>query len=548
MAVAKLAWDQGPPADAGPLARPVNRSSGQGLSRLIRIQGQRPASTDIEGQAIALEIEEAPIAMAIFDRQMRYLSVSGRFKSDYGVEGQDLIGRLHYDVFPEVPERWKDAHRRALAGESLSEPEDLLVRPDGTEQWISWDVRPWRDERGDVGGVVLFAEDITGRKQAELTLAQAGRLEAVGRLAGGVAHDFNNLLAVIDGNLHLARPRIDDPKAATYIERALKAAQGAASFTRRLLSLVKHRPLTPHNLQPNAQLKEILALLQSAVGPGVTIDLALAQDAWDVECDAAELDSALVNLAMNARDAMNGAGTLLIATTNAAVTAREVDDWPSAQAGEFVRIAVTDTGSGMSAETLRRARDPFYTTKGGGRGTGLGLTSTADFLRESGGFLTLDSELGRGTTASVYLPRSAAGHAPDLAASEGLPRGEGQLVLLVDDEDAVRETLREQLEALGYAVLEARSGPEAVAQLADGKPIEIVLSDVVMGGGMSGYAVAATVQTTHPDIKVILISGATLGLEDEAPGGPPLLAKPCAEEALALALHEALVSPARSPA
>jgi CheY-like chemotaxis protein len=239
---------------------------------------------------------------------------------------------------------------------------------------------------------------------------------------------------------------------------------------------------------------------------------------------------------------------LVIATSNAVVTARQAAEWPGANAGEYVRVALTDTGAGMSSENLRRAREPFYTTKGGGRGTGLGLTSTADFVRESGGFLTLDSELGRGTTAGLFLPRSRAQPPPPAAAPEELPRGQGQRVLLVDDEDAVRETLREQLEVLGYEVDEARSGPEAAAQLAAGKPIEILLSDVVMSGGMSGYALAARVQATHPDIKIILISGATLGPEETAPAGIPQLTKPCTEEALAKALHEALHSPARSPA
>jgi PAS domain S-box-containing protein len=514
---------------------------------LIRIQGRRPPSANIQGQQISLAIDDAPIAMAVFDREMRYLSVSRRFKRDYGVEGQDLIGRLHYEVFPDIPERWRAAHRRTLAGESLSEPEDLLVYADGTEQWICWDLQPWRDAQGEVGGVILFAEDITARKQAELALAHAGRLEAVGRLAGGVAHDFNNLLAVMDGNLHLARPRIDDPKTAAYIERALKAAQGAASFTRRLLSLVKHRPLTPHSLQPNTQMREVLSLVQSAVGPGVGVDLALAEQVWDVECDDAELDSALLNLAMNARDAMRGSGTLTIASANVVVTANQAADWPGAHEGDYVRIAVTDTGAGMSPETLRRAREPFYTTKGGGKGTGLGLTSTADFLRESGGFLTLDSELGRGTTACLYLPRSKAKLSP-IATPHEPPRGEGQLVLLVDDEDAVRETFREQLEALGYTVVEARSGPEALALLSSGKPFDLLLSDVVMGGGVSGYALAAKVRATHPDIKVMLISGATLGLEEAEPADVPLLTKPCSQAALAEALHQALRSAARSPA
>jgi PAS domain S-box-containing protein len=513
---------------------------------VIRIQGRRPPTANIQGQQIALAIEQAPFAVAVFDRQMHYLSVSRRYLRDYGGEGRDLIGRLHYEMFPEIPERWRAVHRRALAGECLSAAEDLLVRPDGTEQWICWDVQPWYDDTGEVGGIILFAEDITARKQAELALAQAGRLEAVGRLAGGVAHDFNNLLAVIDGNLHLARPRIDDPKTARYIERALKAAQGAASFTRRLLSLVKHRPLTPHSVEPNAQMREVLSLMQSAVGPGVAIDLSLTDDVWEVECDVAELDSALLNLAMNARDAMNGAGTLAIATSNVAVTADEAARWPGAHVGDYVRIAVTDTGAGMNPETLRRAREPFYTTKGGGKGTGLGLTSTADFLRDSGGFLTLDSDLGRGTTASLFLPRGRAEIAAAAAPAEP-PRGTGQRVLLVDDEDAVRETFREQLEALGYRVEEARSGPEAVAWLAGGKPVDILFSDVVMSGGMNGYALAAKVQATYPDIKVILISGATLGLAESAQSDIPLLTKPCTEEALAEALHEALRKPAADP-
>jgi PAS domain S-box-containing protein len=486
-----------------------------------------------------LAVEEAPIAVAVFDRQMRYLAVSRRWITDYGLEGQAVVGRAHYDLVPDLPERWKIVHSRGMEGESSSMAEDLFLHADGSEQWVRWEVQPWYDAEDGVGGIILFAEDITARKVAERALAHAGRLEALGRLAGGVTHDFNNLLAIIDGNLQLAAGRVDDPQTRTLLERAGRAVQDAASFTRRLLSLVKKQPLEPHRLKLNAEVGEALNLLQSAVGPGVAINLALAQEVWEVECDPAELDSALLNLAMNARDAMNGHGVLTIATTNVAVTAAEASRWPGASAGDYVRIAISDTGVGMSPEVLKRAREPFYTTKESGRGTGLGLTSVAAFLKESGGFLALDST-GRGATASLYLPRCHRPAPAPAASPAELPLGEGQRVLLVDDDDAVREVFWLRLDALGYAVIEARSGAEALAVLDRGEPVDVVLSDVVMGGGMSGYALAEKLRKTHPAIKVILISGATLGMGEEAPGDLVVLPKPCPEALMARALHDAL--------
>jgi PAS domain S-box-containing protein len=507
---------------------------------LIRIRGRRPRSTEIQGEQIMLTVDEAPIAVAVFDRDMRYLAASRRWIEDYGLQGQDVIGQVHYELFPDLPERWKEAHRRGMAGESGSMAEDPFLRPDGSEQWIRWDVQPWRDDEGAVGGITLFAEDITARKVAEQALAHAGRLEAVGRLAGGVAHDFNNLLAVIDGNLQLAGVRVEDARTKALLERAGRAVQDAASFTRRLLSLVKKQPLEPHRLRPNAEVIEAVNLLQSAVGAGVGINLALAKEVWEVECDPAELDSALLNLAMNGRDAMNGHGALTISTANVVVTAAEAARWPGGVAGDYVRITVEDTGVGMSPEVLRRAREPFYTTKAGGRGTGLGLTSVSAFLKESGGFLALDSASGRGAKASLYLPRGR-GKAPAFdARPAGPPLGEGQRVLLVDDDDAVREVLWLRLDSLGYAVTEARSGAEALAVLDRGEPVDLVLSDVVMSGGMSGYALAEKVRASHPATKVILISGATLDLGEEAAADLVVLPKPCPHDLMAQAIHEAL--------
>jgi two-component system CheB/CheR fusion protein len=370
----------------------------------------------------------------------------------------------------------------------------------------------------------------------------------VGQIASGVAHDFNNLLAMIAGSLELAEQRIQDEPARALVRRALESAEVGGSFTRRLLSLARRRKLEPQRLLLTPRIAETMKLLPRALGEHIAYASELATDLWPAFADPGEVDSALLNLAINARDAMPKGGKLLVATMNVSLDAAATTLHPDARPGDYVRLSVVDSGAGMSPETLRRAFEPFFTTKDSRKGTGLGLSSVADFAKQSDGFVTIASEEGKGTTVAVYLRRAAeepaAVRAATGAAHDPIPRGEGELVLVVDDDDHVRFVTMKRLEALGYKVIEARSGPEAVERLQANHPVQIVLSDVIMPGRMNGYDVARWVLSAKPGIKVVLTSG----YSDREPGADgadvldelPLLGKPCTREHLARTLREVL--------
>jgi PAS domain S-box-containing protein len=748
-------------------------------------------------------IEQAPIAIAMFDREMRYIAVNVRWKRDYRLE-EDLIGRSHYDVFPEIPERWKEFHCRGLAGEVLQANEDRFERQDGSVQWLHWKIHPWYRAEGDVGGIIIFAEEITHykvaqealrierdklqavidnvdvgisfadpsgtflllneaaqriygmaspselltlrdrehyfelrcpdgkivpldewparramrgehvrdydadlirrdtgvrhnirfsavpirddggqvilclvsmtdltklklaesslrdsatlqdaivntavdsivviddsgiiqsanpatqaifnystgeligqnvkmlmpqevarahdgylssykrtgvrkiigigrevlgkrrdgstfpvdlavaewhdatgrrfytgimrdiseRKKIEEALSHAQRLDAVGRLAGGVAHDINNLLAVIAGNLEVAEQRTEDQETNRLIRRAMEAVEAGTGFNRRLLSLAQRRKLEPRRLVLNTRVEHMLKLLERTLGEEIELNAKLATDLWDVHCDPGEVDGAIVNLAINARDAMPDGGRLVVATCNVTLDASRLH--PDARQGDYVRVSVVDTGIGMTPEVLKHAMDPFFSTKDPGKGTGLGLSSVYNFVKQSGGFVTLASEPGKGTTVSLYLPRASSDPVTKHAAgAEDIPPGNGELILVVEDDDRVREITLKRLESLGYAVAEARSGPEAIKLLKSGEPVDLVFSDVVMPGNMTGYDVAQWVATMKPNVKVVLATG--YDSKSNAPAASTnitVLDKPYTRERLAQIMRSALL-------
>ncbi|MEZ5849839.1 MAG: PAS domain S-box protein [Hyphomicrobiaceae bacterium] len=394
--------------------------------------------------------------------------------------------------------------------------------------------------------------DITDREAAtarlretERQLAQAQKMEAVGQLTGGLAHDFNNLLTVITGNLELLDMTLDDEKSRDMVRRANEAARMGARLTGRLLTFSRRRTLQPVVLDINEAVLGLTELLRRSLGENISVDWNLVGKVWPTQVDQSEIENAILNLAINARDAMPGGGRIVIETSNATLTDLDVDTLTDAVPGDYVRLALSDNGAGMSTDIVARAFEPFFTTKEPGRGTGLGLSTIYGFVRQSGGFARIYSEVGSGTTVTIYLPRHN-GAAPVHAAGASDPgalAAKGEVVLVVEDNDEVRNLTVRRLRELGYEVLVAVNGPAAVELLEKTDNVELVFSDVIMPGGMSGFDVAAWVAKNRPGIKVLLTSGFApdLAQEHNATGiAPPLLRKPYTQRELAGAVRASL--------
>ncbi|HET8997691.1 MAG TPA: ATP-binding protein [Acetobacteraceae bacterium] len=354
-------------------------------------------------------------------------------------------------------------------------------------------------------------EQIEQREKVEEALRQAQKMEAIGQLTGGVAHDFNNLLQVILGNLERLRRRALDPmEAHRLIDAALRGAERAATLTQRLLAFSRRQPLAPKVLEVNKLVTGMSDLLSRTLGENIRIETVLAGGLWRVSADENQLESALLNLAVNARDAMQGAGKLTIETGNAYLDDAYVRNEEEVKPGQYVLIAVSDTGSGMSKDILDRVFEPFFTTKEIGQGTGLGLSMVYGFVKQSGGHVKLYSELGQGTTVKLYLPRlltePAQAQAPQSAAS--LPRGHrNELVLVVEDEDDVRALTVDTLQELGYDVLQAMDGASALRLLESEPGIRLLFTDVGLPGGLNGRQLADAARQTRPGLKVLFTTG-----------------------------------------
>ena len=389
-------------------------------------------------------------------------------------------------------------------------------------------------------------EEMHRREQAQAALTKAQRMEAFGQLTGGIAHDFNNLLTVITGNQELLEMRLKDPKDLTLLKRAQEAAEMGARLTGRLLTFARRRQLEPTLLNLNEQITGMVELLRRSIGEDVTLTTNLAPRLWTVRADPSEIENAVLNLAINARDAMPKGGTVVIETAECSIDDDEIGTGAKLPAGDYVRIAVSDTGVGMTHDVLSRAFEPFFTTKPAGKGTGLGLSTIYGFVQQSGGTVTAYSEVGRGTTINIYLPRVIDGtKAAKQKRQDDVPIAvSGERVLLVEDRADVRDATRARLEQLGYGVVEAESGAEAIELLrASNQNVNIVFSDVVMPGGMSGFDVARWVQSNKPGLKVLLTSGFSEQVASALDGALPdvkVLRKPYSRIELARALRDAL--------
>jgi PAS domain S-box-containing protein len=389
--------------------------------------------------------------------------------------------------------------------------ENRFRHKDGSYRWLSW------TGVSDRNHIYAVARDITADKAAaerlkitEEALLQFQKMEAVGQLTGGIAHDFNNLLTGIVGSLDLLQTRLNQGRTdnvARYINAAMTSANRAAALTHRLLAFARRQPLIPKSVDANQLVVSLEDLLRRTIGETIDLEIAARDDLWGTLCDPNQLESALLNLAINARDAMPDGGKLIIATANARIDNLTADT-PALLPGDYICIEVTDTGVGMSAEVAGRAFDPFFTTKPIGQGTGLGLSMIYGFARQSNGHAAIDSKLGRGTSIRLYLPR----HDGDTAALQAFAGkaaeqvATGETVLVVEDEPVVRGVILEMLHEEGYRTLEAVDGPSGLRMLRANKRVDLLITDVGLPG-MNGRQLADQARETRPGLKILFITG-----------------------------------------
>ena len=414
-------------------------------------------------------------------------------------------------------------------------------------------VTPAPQELGAPRRVVVSAHDVTERRRLEQQLQQSQKMEAVGQLTGGVAHDFNNLLTLVIGGLDIIGRQITnlpDPLALTRIERgremAMQGAQRAASLTTRLLAFSRQQPLNPQALDANKLVVDVCDLLRRAIGETITVETALGTDVWRMYADANQLENALLNIGFNARDAMPNGGKLIIETANASLDKAYISSLSEDIApGEFVMIAITDTGTGMDMTTRQRAFDPFFTTKEVGKGTGLGLSQVYGFARQSAGHVKIYSEIGEGTTVKIYLPRSASDRKNQIIGEANkLSRWTGaETILVVEDDDELRKYASGVLEELGYRVMSAGTGAAALETLNGSHQIDLLLTDVVMPGGMNGRQLADNAVGRRQSLRVLYMTGYTRNAiihQGRLDLGINMISKPFSFEELAAKVRQVL--------
>ena len=453
-----------------------------------------------------------PLPMWVYDLETtRFIDVNDAALATYGYSREEFLARTVFDIRPpeDVPQV------RSLLG--IDAPEYLEasglrhLRKNG--EIIIVDVFSHAIEFDGRTARVSVAIDVTRRNQVEEQLRHALKMEAVGQLTGGVAHDFNNLLAIIQGNLELLSEKLPlTPQTAEMMQHALSAGERGAILTQRLLAFSRQQPLEPRLVKLGEFIRRELVLLNRTLSETIQISANVAPDVWPIQIDPGQLGNAILNLAVNARDAMPEGGLLIIGAENTALDASYAQDNPEVTPGDYVLLSVTDNGTGMTPDVVKRVFEPFFTTKPVGRGTGLGLSMVFGFVKQSGGHIKVYSEPGHGTAIKMYLPRADA-EAPEATAfPEALDapaRGRGETVLVVEDDSGVRKFILTLLAELGYDVHEAEDGPLALEWLSTGRVPDLLLSDVVLPKGMNGPALAKAARALAPELKVLFMSGYT---------------------------------------
>jgi PAS domain S-box-containing protein len=499
-------------------------------------------------------IENIPAMIAVKDaKDLRFVLLNRAGEEVTGIPRADSLGKNDYDMFPPEQAAFFTAKDREVldSGEVHFIAEETIDTRFKGRRYLNTTKVPVFDEAGRPKYLVAMSNDITEQKRAadalqnaEGQLRQALKMEAIGNLTGGLAHDFNNLLSVVIGNLDLLREELTKGSGLDELaNEALMAALRGAELTRRLLAFARRQPLQPKVVDVNELIEGVSKLLVRTLGTNVEISLKPTTGAWPVVVDPVQLEACLVNLAANARDAMPKGGRLLISTGNRRLDEDYATMHPGLVAGEYTLIEVTDTGTGMPKDVIDKIFEPFFTTKTEGKGTGLGLSMVFGFMKQSNGHINVYSEPDVGTTFRLYLPRAVT-EAEMAVANEpaNFALGTEETILAVEDNPRLRALVVKQLKQLGYHCLEAEDGPSAL-KILESNEVDLLFTDVIMPGGMSGYDLGRTARTRWPHIRVLLTSGfpeEKINGNGQPPWNMRLLLKPYRKEDLALMLREVL--------
>ncbi|WP_121969912.1 PAS domain S-box protein [Leptolyngbya sp. BC1307] len=486
-------------------------------------------------------LESITDAFFTLDHEWRFTFLNRQAERLLHRQRADLLGNCLWDEFPEaVGTVFEQQYRQAInEGRSVEFREFYPT----LNSWF--DVRAYPSSEG----LAVYFQDVSDRIVLEEQLQQSQRLESVGQLTGGIAHDFNNLLTVILGNAELLSEMLkSDPKLQPLAEMIGSAAQRGADLTQRLLAFARRQALDPEAVEVNQLIATMDGLLRRTLGEHIEIEIVRGAGLWPALVDPAQIESALLNLCLNARDAMVQGGRLTIETANTRLSQDYADQHVEVVPGQYVMVAVSDTGLGIAPENLERVFEPFFTTKETGKGTGLGLSMVYGFVKQSGGHIKLYSELGQGTTIKMYLPRFWGDTEPQPRQVDRSVVGGSELILLVEDDELVRRYAHDQLVNLGYRVLVATNGPTALILLRQRDDIDLLFTDVVMPGGMSGRELAYLARRFRPGLNVLYTSGYTedaIVHHGRLDPGVQLLSKPYSRAELSQKIRDALAAPHR---
>jgi PAS domain S-box-containing protein len=514
---------------------------------------ERRRAEEAQGRLAAI-VEHSEDAIISRDMERRIVTWNTAAERLFGYAAAEVVGRQADFLIP-PDQQAQAAGMRALLAEGKHAPPYDTVRlaKDGRRVEVSLTQSAIRDASGQMIGVSLTIRDISERKHMEQQLRQSQKMEAVGQLTGGVAHDFNNLLGVILGNLDLLERAVaDNAPALKRVATAQKAAERGADLTQRLLAFSRRQALNAEPVALAGCVANVIEMARRTIGPDIEIKTAIAAELPAVQADAAGLESVLLNLMINSRDAMPNGGAI---TVTARLTALD-EEYPGVKAGElraerYMCITLGDTGKGMPPEVLERVFEPFFTTKERGKGTGLGLAMVYGFAKQSSGHVNIYSELGHGTTVRLYLPLAEAGAGvPEALSAETSPERIEATALVVDDEADLLEVAVAYLEELGFRVLQASNGPAALEVLERESGIDLLLTDIMMPGGMNGVELARRVRAARPGIRVLYSTGFSSVMMSEKMGqklgtdaDSPVLSKPYRRAEFFTAVRKAMANP-----
>jgi PAS domain S-box-containing protein len=468
-----------------------------------------------------------------------------------GYNADEIVGQ-HFRKFYTEEDRARNVPENALVAavrQGKYEADGWLVRKDGSRFYANELIEPIRNDAGELAGFAKITRDITAQHEAQIALdetreqlAQAQKMEALGQLTGGIAHDFNNLLMIVSGYAQILQRKLSEPKDVQAVEAIRAAAGRGEKLTRQLLTFSRRQQLMPVVVDLHAQIGAVRDMLAPSLRGNIELVVDIEDKIWPVEVDLGELELALVNIAVNARDAMPDGGTITLQARNVVLTPGSA---AGALEGDFVALAIIDTGTGIPEDVLQRVFEPFYTTKPVGKGTGLGLSQVHGFANQSGGAVTVASERDRGTVVTVYLPRAET----DVPAEQGTSASTGRenvqgTVLVVEDSRDVADVTSALLEQLGYRVVRAENAAEALRHLQQGIEFSLLFSDIVMPGAMDGLGLAQACREQYPDLPILLTSGFSDAAR-AADGRFDILRKPFELSALERAIDQ-VIGDARS--